>query len=337
MTKFYEVPGYPRYEINISGDLFDRKTGKQKTWYVQDPIDEMGGRIRNMKRGYLIARVISEDGIKRHVFQHRILATLFVDCPGNPDDYIVNHKDGDGGNNVINNLEWVTYSENMIHAYANGLCGNVNPVQVKEFHSGDVIEYRSVAECARAVGIPAPTLINRLKSNPGKRYEDGFSYRYADEPVEWSDVLVKTIKPKCVFAVDVVDKILHVAENQKELATILGLTESNVNATLRRGSLLPVGRFVIGWDGATKSIPQFTDKQIELFKLPRKRADQSGWIELDIVTGLKQMYLLDQLAAKYGKKQSDILTQLKSGMSKCGRYKYENVKPFPENYSPLPE
>jgi hypothetical protein len=47
--------------------------------------------------------------------EHRRLAQLFIPNPENKP--CVNHKDGNRSNNDINNLEWVTYSENHIHAY----------------------------------------------------------------------------------------------------------------------------------------------------------------------------------------------------------------------------
>jgi len=50
---------------------------------------------------------------------HSVVAEHFVP---NPDGLpIVNHKDGDKTHNSAGNLEWVTQSENQIHAIASGL------------------------------------------------------------------------------------------------------------------------------------------------------------------------------------------------------------------------
>lgn len=52
---------------------------------------------------------------------HRLVALAFIPNP-NPEIYIeVNHIDGNPENNEVSNLEWVTKSENMIHAYINNL------------------------------------------------------------------------------------------------------------------------------------------------------------------------------------------------------------------------
>jgi hypothetical protein len=53
------------------------------------------------------------------VMIHRLVAELFV---SNPDGKtVVNHKDGNKANNTADNLEWVTASENSLHAVGSGL------------------------------------------------------------------------------------------------------------------------------------------------------------------------------------------------------------------------
>ncbi len=55
---------------------------------------------------------------------HRLVAKAFHGIENQNLD--VNHKDGNKQNNYENNLEWVTRSENLLHAYRNGLVSQKN-------------------------------------------------------------------------------------------------------------------------------------------------------------------------------------------------------------------
>jgi len=66
------------------------------------------------KSGYLIVS-FCVDGIKSNHNVHRLVARAFI--PNESNKPQVNHKDGSKHNNCVDNLEWVTVSENGLHAY----------------------------------------------------------------------------------------------------------------------------------------------------------------------------------------------------------------------------
>lgn len=69
-------------------------------------------------RGYYKTH-LSKNGVNKTVKVHRIVAQTFINNQLNKKE--VNHKDGNKQNNTVDNLEWVTKSENQLHAYKTGL------------------------------------------------------------------------------------------------------------------------------------------------------------------------------------------------------------------------
>ena len=131
------------------------------------------GRIRNKRTQQILkgdknslgyCRVTLYSPIKKRFFVHRLVAYHFVD--GYSEELVVNHKDGNKQNNNVENLEWVTKSENDLHAYKLGL-RKANPSQYrKKIESFDLItnqkikDYRNVDECVKDLGIARSNIYN---------------------------------------------------------------------------------------------------------------------------------------------------------------------------------
>ena len=79
-----------------------------------------GSILRPQKRkGYLSINLPAGEIFKTKSI-HRLVALAFIPNPLNLLE--INHKDGIKENNHIDNLEWITSSENSKHAYKIGLC-----------------------------------------------------------------------------------------------------------------------------------------------------------------------------------------------------------------------
>lgn len=99
-----------RYLVDNTGVIYSSKDKKPKTTHINGS----GYRTVNL---YLPELRPNKNPWSRQLV-HRIVAGTFL---GNIENMVVNHKDGVKTNNSVENLEIVTYSENVEHAYKLGL------------------------------------------------------------------------------------------------------------------------------------------------------------------------------------------------------------------------
>lgn len=99
---FVDIPN-THYQIGSCGNIRNKNNGR-----INVPFD------RN-RTGYIRTILFDGNGGKKRYFVHRLVAQAFIPNPENKP--MVNHIDGDKTNNCVENLEWVTASENMKHAY----------------------------------------------------------------------------------------------------------------------------------------------------------------------------------------------------------------------------
>lgn len=173
MTKeeWLPVPGYEElYEVSSLGSVRN-----SKTQHV------MRGCVQRYKGGSLRRSVtLSKGGKSRTVKVHRLVALAFVPNPDNKRE--VNHINGDPLNNAAANLEWCTGSENMLHAYKNGLAvmsksrrEKIAKANMKPVRRSDGAEFESVTAAAIAthcsVGEVSAVLSGKRSSSHGFSFE----------------------------------------------------------------------------------------------------------------------------------------------------------------------
>jgi hypothetical protein len=93
------------------------------------------GKVRNISTGRILSNRPDSKGYHRISINvggkykdlkiHRLVATYFIENDNPLDKIEVNHKDGNKGNNEYTNLEWVTPSENALHAFETGLHSHI--------------------------------------------------------------------------------------------------------------------------------------------------------------------------------------------------------------------
>lgn len=176
---------YTKYRITESGEVYSMYEAK----VLAPAINATGYLTVNL--------VVGDTKLTKSELVHRLVAKAYL---GNS-DLEVNHKDGNKTNNSIDNLEWVTGSENVYHAVVTGLYAT-KMRQCKLTKDGVEQVFASIKDASDYLQVsPGALRLAMLKNYKGEKPSRGNTGAYTckgyipeyvavDDPVEYNTHLI---------------------------------------------------------------------------------------------------------------------------------------------------
>jgi predicted O-linked N-acetylglucosamine transferase (SPINDLY family) len=148
-----EIPGFPGYYINSNGEVYSNRHHNNLAKMV----------LKEDKDGYLEVGLY-KNGKRYFRRVHRLVLEAFALNPNKLTQ--VNHKDGNKKNNNINNLEWCTCQDNLLHSFrvlhrAPSITTN-RKVSLENKDTKEIRKFISVKECAKFLGMSYEHLLKLL-------------------------------------------------------------------------------------------------------------------------------------------------------------------------------
>lgn len=260
---FYFIPGFSRFLISRKGELKNSINGKVHKWSVVK-----GNAEKRITGGYCMAGLIADTGDRKGALRHRLLLMTFTDYDFHPSERWVNHRNGVPGDDRLDNLEWATPSENVQHAYDNGLHSEkVVPVDAWNWRSGTQLRFNTMQEAANRLGLTHTVVSYRVRTGNQKRYHDGWRLKYADQ--EWlplDEIARKSERNTAVMIYNAFEKKTVVVPSMAMAMELTGVRQATISQQCSRKSVTPYSGWLFRYFDGFEGWPKYTEKHLEFFK-----------------------------------------------------------------------
>ena len=161
---FVPICGFSDYGVNRNGEVFSFKNNM---------LMKQSDSVKGYKQ---VCFTVNGRKITKRV--HRLVAETFLDNPENKRE--VNHKDGNKENNSLENLEWITSSDNQKHRHTIG----INKTSNREIGAFDkdgkqIYKFNSITEAFKALNKPSRVNIDSALQGKQKTAY-GYVWKYLD-------------------------------------------------------------------------------------------------------------------------------------------------------------
>lgn len=260
MDEYIKIKQFPNYEINKHGIIrviFNKK-------------------ILNGSRnpaGYINFRLSNEHGTKT-IGRHRILMQTFKNNGEDLGDLVVNHINGFKGDDRLDNLEIVTYSQNARHAGLHSLTTKSKPLYLKNHITGEIFFFETFKDCADYLDISKDTVSYWVNVNKFMLYKDTWIFKLYHDQTPWPKIALASeglIKKINVLYLKSGEEVTY--NSISEFCSIENISAPTVSLWLKtNGQMVLPGLIMVKYDKSVYSWKKVIDPIKELEIYTRQRA-----------------------------------------------------------------
>jgi hypothetical protein len=151
ISEFVDIPKYTNYMVSKKGEIYSKNIKRLC-------------RITILPSGYHKIKCKSDDNIFKDLYIHVIVAMTYLNYVPSSNMIVVNHIDGNKGNNNLDNLEIITQKENMKHST---MINNHTIFRRAVYYIDNdehIIQYKSAKEASNKTGIDNSSILKSCKS-----------------------------------------------------------------------------------------------------------------------------------------------------------------------------